>query len=136
MKKIRKVFLGILVLASLLCVGTPAYAEYTCDSESARVKSGGSAQVKSPAECAQPKEERTVGGSVTQIINVVLSVLGIIAVLVIVIAGIMYATSTGDAGRVNKAKSVIQYALIGLIVAGLAWAIVNFVIAGVFSGSS
>lgn len=133
MRKVSKIIFGIL-MGMMVFWGEAGVAQaYTCDSGSVRVKSGGSAQVNSPAECAQPKEEREVGSSVTQIVNVVLGVLGVVAVLVIIIGGIMYVTSTGDASMITRAKNMIQYAIIGLIISLLAWAIVNFVVGNVFS---
>lgn len=62
------------------------------------------------------------------ITNVILFVLGAIAVIMIIIGGIRYVTSGGDSGSVTAAKNTILYAVIGLIVAILAYAIVNFVV--------
>lgn len=70
----------------------------------------------------------TLGSDVTTIINAVIGVLGIVAVVVIIIGGVTYMTSSGDAGKVKKAKDTILYGVIGLIVVALAFAIVNFVI--------
>lgn len=71
---------------------------------------------------------RNLQESVTIIINSVIGVLGIVAVIVIIIGGINYMTSSGDAGKVKKAKDTILYGVIGLIVCVLAFAIANFVI--------
>ena len=62
------------------------------------------------------------------VINTLLFVLGMIAVIMIVIGGIRYTTSNGDAGSVKSAKDTILYAVVGLIVAILSYAIVNFVV--------
>jgi hypothetical protein len=62
------------------------------------------------------------------IINVMLQVLGILAVIMIIVGGIRYTISNGDASRVKAAKDTITYAVVGLIVALLSYAIVNFVI--------
>lgn len=62
------------------------------------------------------------------IVNILLFLLGAIAVIMIIIGGIRYATSNGDAGSVKGAKDTILYAVIGLVVAILAYAIVNFVL--------
>lgn len=62
------------------------------------------------------------------VVNVMMFVLGAIAVIMIVIGGINYATSQGDSGRTKTAKDTILYAVIGLVVALFAYAIVNFVI--------
>lgn len=62
------------------------------------------------------------------IINTVLVVLGMVAVVMIVIGGIRYTTSNGEASQIQSAKNTVLYAVVGLIVAILAFAIVNFVI--------
>ena len=60
--------------------------------------------------------------------NVLLFVLGAIAVIMIIIGGIRYTTSNGDSGQVTSAKNTILYAVVGLVIALLAYAIVNFVV--------
>lgn len=62
------------------------------------------------------------------ILNGVISSLGLVAVIVIVIGGVMYMTSNGDAGKLQKAKNTILYAAIGLIICVLSFAITNFAI--------
>lgn len=65
---------------------------------------------------------------VINITNTLLFVLGAISVVMIIYAGITYTTSAGDSKGVEKAKGTITYAVIGLVVALLAGAIVNFVL--------
>jgi hypothetical protein len=65
---------------------------------------------------------------IKNVTNVLLFLLGAIAVIMIIIGGIRYATSNGDAGAIKGAKDTILYACIGLAVALLAYAIVNFVL--------
>lgn len=72
-------------------------------------------------------QKRGVVQTVQKIINVLLFILGIIAVIVIVIGGVMYATSGGNAEQTKKAKDAILYAIIGIVVAVMAYAIVGFV---------
>lgn len=74
-------------------------------------------------------------GSVTGILNAVIGVLSFVCVVVIIIGGVTYMTSSGDAGKVKKAKDTILYGVIGLAVCVLAFAIVNFVISNVLSGN-
>jgi hypothetical protein len=62
------------------------------------------------------------------IVNLLLYIAGAIAVLVIIYGGIRYITSTGDATRIKQAKDTVLYAVVGLIVAILAYAIVNTVV--------
>lgn len=68
---------------------------------------------------------------VTNTINIMLYVAGVIAVIIIVIGGLRFATSEGDPAAANKAKNAIIYALVGLVLAILAYAIVNFVLNGI-----
>ena len=72
--------------------------------------------------------------SVTGILNGVIGVLGLVCVVVMIIGGVNYMTSSGDAGKVKKAKDTILYGLIGLVVCVLAFAIVNFVITNIIGG--
>jgi hypothetical protein len=70
----------------------------------------------------------TLGSQLKNVINVLMFILGAIAVIMIVIGGIRYATSNGDSGSTKSAKDTVLYAVIGLIVALMAYAIVNFVL--------
>lgn len=62
------------------------------------------------------------------IVNTLLFILAAVSVIVIIIAGITYTTSGGDATLVTKAKNTLLYAVVGLIVAIMAYAIVNYII--------
>ncbi len=61
-------------------------------------------------------------------LNLTYFLAGVIAVIVIIIAGIMYVSSSGDAGRVAKAKNLLLYSIVGLILVLVAFTITNFVI--------
>lgn len=56
---------------------------------------------------------------------------GVIAVIVIIIAGYSYVTSAGDAGAITKAKNSILYGVIGLVVVLMAFVITRIVIGGI-----
>lgn len=68
------------------------------------------------------------GDVVKTVVNVLLYIIGVVSVLMIIIGGIMYATSAGEAGRIKTAKDTILYAIVGLAVAFFAFAIVNWVL--------
>ena len=70
-------------------------------------------------------------GDVLNIINAAIGILGIICVVVIIIGGVTYMTSSGNADKVKKGKDTILYGIIGLIICVLAFAIVNFVIGNI-----
>ena len=69
-------------------------------------------------------------GIFTDIVNAALFLIGAISVIMIIYGGIRYTISGGDAKNVTAAKNTILYAIVGIIVAILAFAIVNFVITG------
>ncbi len=74
-------------------------------------------------------------GAFKQITNTALYIVGIIAVIMLIIGGIRYVISGGDSKKVTDAKNTILYAIIGLIIAFLSYAIVNFVISALPSSS-
>ena len=76
------------------------------------------------------KELLAIFGTVP-VINGILGVVGLVAVVMVILGGISYMTSAGDASKVKKGKDTILYGLIGLVIVGLAFAIVNFVITNV-----
>lgn len=70
----------------------------------------------------------SLGARIRQIVNVLLYILGAVAVLMIVVGGMRYTLSGGDSGAIKSAKDTILYAAVGLVVAILAFAIVDFVL--------
>lgn len=62
-----------------------------------------------------------------QIVNVLLFILGAVCVIVVIIGGIMFATSSGSADQVKRAKDTVMYAVIGLAIAIISYAAVNWV---------
>lgn len=70
----------------------------------------------------------SVGSIMTSITNILFWVVGVASVIALIIGALQYITSTGDPGRTKTAKDTIMYAVIGLVVAILAFAIVNFVL--------
>ena len=67
-------------------------------------------------------------GVFRQVTNTILYIVGIIAVIMLIIGGIRYVISGGDSKKVTDAKNTVLYAIIGLVISFLAFAIVNFVI--------
>lgn len=86
----------------------------------------------SGAQCGSSTSNATdlfgVNGIFNQAANVLIFLIGAVSVLVLIYGGFQYVTSTGDKGRVENAKNTILYAIIGIVVAILAYAIVSFVI--------
>ena len=71
--------------------------------------------------------ETQVNGIIKTIVEVLLTAVGAISIIMIVIGGIMFALSSGDAQKAAKARNTVLYAVVGLAVSLFASAIVNFV---------
>mgnify|MGYP004496626263 CR=1 FL=1 len=120
----------VFALVALFTPITPsASAQETCESGSA-----GGAQAG--IECARgvntPGELFDGPGSIfTTIVNVLLFLIGAISVIMLIYGGIRYTTSGGNSANVTAAKNTILYAIVGLIIAFLAFAVVNWVLGAV-----
>ena len=87
---------------------------------------GGDFNVEDPSGINGPTK-MTLGQSITGIINYFLGLLGLIAVAFLIYAGVLMVTAGGNEEQVAKAKKIITYAVIGLIIVILSFAIVQFV---------
>ena len=116
MKKIALVIAS--AVAALGFMVTPAFAGDMCD-----VYEGPDKEIV----CGSHTED-DAQNKIGTILNAVFGITGIVAAIVIVIGGVFYVTSQGDPGKVTRAKSTILYAVIGLIISLLAFAIVNFIL--------
>ncbi len=67
-------------------------------------------------------------GLIKTVVNVLLWAVGILSVIMIIFSGLRYITSAGDASKTKSAQSTLTYSVVGLIVAIMAYAIVNMVI--------
>lgn len=89
------------------------------------------ASVADGADDAKPASAPTKlfgGGSLfSEVSNVLIFLVGAIAVIMLIIGGLRYVTSQGDASAVKSAKDTILYAVAGIVVAVMAYAIVHFV---------
>lgn len=125
--KLRNIFLALVVMVIGLAVMMPrsAYADVTSTSNQEVCSKITEPDLQAAAGCGNTE---TVKTPVKKIINAILYIAGVLAVVMIIVGGIQMTTSAGNAGAVAKAKSTILWAVVGLIVAVLAYAIVNFVI--------
>lgn len=67
-------------------------------------------------------------GFLKKVVNILIFIIGAISVIMIIVGGLRYVLSGGDQNSVKAGKDTILYAVIGLVVALMAYAIVNFVI--------
>lgn len=96
--------------------------------------------IRDGVEAARTEEMMTsvfgTQGVFSTITDVLLFIIGSISVIMIIIGGIRYVISGGDASKVTAAKNTILYAIVGIIVALLAYAIVNFVLVNFSAGGA
>lgn len=69
-----------------------------------------------------------INHTLANIANLISVIAGIAAVIMLIVGGLKYITSNGDANNISSAKSTIMYALIGVVIVALAQAIVHFVL--------
>ena len=88
--------------------------------------------IQDGANSAKGKDQSTDlfgnDGIFRTITNVLLFIIGAISVIMLIIGGIRYTVSGGDSTAVTNAKNTILYAIVGIVVALLAYAVVNFVL--------
>lgn len=128
--KRRLQFLAISIVTGALLFSTaPAFAQ--------DVPAGG---VAGGAAAAKGSDQPAVlfgdGGIFAQVTNVMLFIVGAISVIMIIIGGLRYVLSGGDSANVSAAKNTILYAIVGIIVALLAYAAVNFITGTFANGGS
>ena len=122
-----------LILAGLLVVPTVALAVAPAASAEGDFTLGGG--VKSAQGTGVDQVSTDPESLVKQFVNIFLFAVGALSVIMLIWGGIRYTTSAGDSNKVQAAKNTVLYAIVGLVVAILAYAIVNMVIGKIASGS-
>lgn len=134
-KLIKLVALVTLTVTGLLALTTPAFAAANICETIPKTIDGEPNPIWSSNGCDNQSKDK-LKNMVINIINGIIAVLGLVAVIFIVVGGVQYMTSTGDSAKTKKAKDTILYAVIGMIVCVLAYAIVNFVILNIIGGQN
>lgn len=124
MKKILKLIVSLSAITLLFgatLVFAPAQAAHAITSQQAACEA-----INGTAGCT--KDNSSLTNIITLIVQVMSIIIGFIAVVMIIVAGFKYITSGGDTNKVAAAKNSLIYALIGLIIVGLAQFIVRVVL--------
>ncbi len=123
----------VFALVALFAPVAPSANAAECGSASEGIQAG--------LNCANPGDQvpqNLFEGSdsvFTTIVNVLLFLIGAISVVMLIYGGIRYTTSGGNSASVTAAKNTILYAIIGLVVAFLAFAIVNWVLGAILNNA-
>ena len=84
--------------------------------------------MKKIAGCNEPTgKNKDVVEIVQSGVNVVISLVGILAVFSIIYGGFTYITAQSDPAKIKRGKDMVVYAVVALVVAFLAYGIVLFV---------
>jgi cytochrome bd-type quinol oxidase subunit 2 len=118
MNIITKLLAVIAICLTLVPALSPAYV--LADSKD---------QIKSGVDSASGQTGGgDIGKTITTIINLLSAIAGVLAVIFIIVGGLRYIISAGNAEGAKNAKNTIIYAVVGLIVVALAQLIVHFVL--------
>lgn len=125
-KKLTSVVAAFAFVAATLFVPALPASAATCD------PSLGASEGITCAQGSNVPDTLFGQGSIfTTVVNVLLFVIGALSVIMLIWGGIRYTTSGGNSSSVTAAKNTIMYAIIGLVIAFLAFAIVNWVLGAV-----
>lgn len=120
MNKLKLILAGLLVVPTVALAVVPAASaegNLTLNSGVDSAQGEGVGQVSTDPESL-----------VKKFVNIFLFAVGALSVIMLIWGGIRYTTSAGDSNKVQAAKNTVLYAIVGLVVAILAYAIVNMVI--------
>ena len=129
MNKVLRSAAGVLVIPALAVTVSLALGVDAASAQSS-IQDG----INASQGTGVPTELFGDGSIFTTIVNILLFIIGAISVIMLIIGGIRYTVSGGDAAAVTGAKNTILYAIIGLVVAFLAFAVVNWVLGSLATG--
>lgn len=123
-----KVFMGVPIIIAILAVSLLV----TQDTHAMNLSISAGANAARGTDQATNLFGQT--GMFRTITNVLLYLIGAISVIMLIVGGLRYVVSGGDSTAVQGAKNTILYAIVGIVIAILAYAVVSFVISS-FTGS-
>lgn len=104
---------GALTLLSLVPTASAALLSPTDNPQEIAAATGGEGSARSLA---------------LRMVSYFLTFLGLIAVVMVIYGGITYVTAAGEDEKINSAKKIIMYALIGIVIVLISFAIVNTIL--------
>ena len=117
LKKTTLFVLSIFVVSSLLFVN---YTGAECDYE------GGKNMFNDPANCLPDGvPDKLIPDVIDAAVSELLKLAIAISVLALIYGGTCYVFSSGDMQKTENAKKIVKYALIGIFIAGISFAIIK-----------
>jgi len=78
-----------------------------------------------------PLGRLTIQDVIGRIIYAILGIVGSIALLMFIIGGVMWMTAAGDSEKITKAKNILIWSILGLVVIFAAFGITRFVLTAI-----
>jgi hypothetical protein len=120
LNRFKFAFLSLTFVASCGLSAMPA----TVHAQAGAIKKGASGASGESGD----NPSQTLNGVVKNIVNLISVIIGFVAVFMIIFAGFRYVTSGGDSTAISNSKNTLLYAIIGLVIVGLAQFIAQFVL--------
>ena len=143
MKKLLTLIAGLAVVVGVgmsILAPTPAFADCSTVTGAANIAACSACEAQSGSTWSDGKcggdNNTDLNSTIHTVINIMLFVIGILAVIMIIYGGIRYTISRGSEKEVEGAKNTIMYSIVGLVVAILAFAIVQWVFSSLSGGAS
>lgn len=124
MKKLMLLLAPLMIMGTILSIApATTYADAKADVCAGVGVVGGDC---SPA--GTTAAENSVNHAISTAINILSFIVGVVAVIFIIIGGLKYITSSGDANTATSARNTILFAVVGLVIVAMAQIIVQFVL--------
>jgi hypothetical protein len=121
MNLFKKIFFSIVIVFALTAPHT-AVADACSDLKARFQNAGGTGVIQDLPEYCSPE------AVYTKFANFAMFAIGIVAVIAIIYGGYLYMTAAGNEAQTKKGRSVLTWAIVGLIVVLAAAVIVNVVV--------
>jgi len=118
--------LGFVLL--FMSFGLLVYAQPQTTTAQANLACDGLSPITDGGDCVTNASEPDISTTIKSILNILSIVAGVIAVVMVMVAGLRFITSQGDSGKISSARSAVIYAIVGLVIVALSQIIVQFVI--------
>lgn len=122
-RKLALLTVALAAVAALVMAPAPAHALFENSKEAA---CGGIQLSDSPQGCTN--QDQKVNSIISTGISLLSFAIGVVAIIMIIVAGIKFVTAQGDSSSIASARTTVLYAIVGLVVAAMAQALVRFVL--------
>ncbi len=124
---------GFGTVAAAVALSAPAQAACSDGFDSADPLNSGASCAKANGTSNNLFAE---GGVFQTVANTLVFLVGAVSVIFLIIGGLRYVISQGEKSNVEQAKNTILYAVIGIVVAVISFALVQFVISALAKSSA